>query len=187
MRFLLKNVRLAFADLFEMSAVGDGKPAYGCRLIVPPDHPQVSEIDAAYLKLANDAWKGKGEQIIPELMKDRKKSAWQKQDYLDKNMEPYSGFEGMYSLGCRVEDVQPKIIDRDKTPLKASDGRPYAGCHVNAQVDLWVQDNQYGRALRCKPLVIQFVRDGDGFSGAAAKVDEMPDLSDGDDDISDIA
>jgi hypothetical protein len=187
MRFLLKNVRLAFADLFETSAVGDGVPAFGCRLILPPDHPQVSEIDEAYLKLANEQFKGKGEQIIKELMKDRKKSAWQKQDYLDKNMEPYSGFEGMYSLGTRVEDVQPKIIDRDKTPLKASDGRPYAGCYVNAQVDLWVQDNQYGRGLRAKPLVIQFVRDGDSFSGATAKVDEMPDLSADDDDMSDIA
>ena len=44
----LKNVRLSFADaIFEAKKVnGEGKAAFSCSFIFPPDHPCVAEIKA---------------------------------------------------------------------------------------------------------------------------------------------
>ncbi len=55
----------------------------------------------------------------------------------------------------------------DKTALTEADGRIYAGCYVNFNVDIWAQDGQY-TGIRCSLNGVQFVKDGDAFGGAAA-------------------
>ena len=60
------------------------------------------------------------------------------------------------------------------------DGRPYAGCIVNGQVDVWAQDNpEFGRRINAELTGVQFVRDGEAFSGGApAKPDDFDDVAD---------
>jgi len=72
------------------------------------------------------------------------------------------------------------VVDRDRTPLVAADGKPYAGCYVTAIVELWPQDNQYGRRINATLSGVQFERDGDAFGGSApASADDFDDLSSG--------
>jgi len=91
----------------------------------------------------------------------------------------YQGFEDAFYFTAS-NDVRPTVLDRDKSPLIAADGRPYAGCYVNAVVEIWAQDNKYGRGLRAALKGVQFVKDGDAFSGGGtASPDDFADLSAG--------
>ena len=76
------------------------------------------------------------------------------------------------------------VADRDKSPLSAQDGKPYAGCYVDASIELWAQDNNFGKRVNATLRWVQFRRDGDAFAGSApATDDELDDLSDADDDL----
>lgn len=186
----LDNVRIAFPDLFVAKAIGDGEPAYGARFIIPPSNKRmVAAIDAAIAQAAADQpkWKGKHEQILAKIIKDGN-CCFIKEEYSDKNGETYAGFEDSYSVGSR-SPTRPLIIDRDKSPLVASDGRPYGGCYVNAQLEIWAQDNSFGRRINAQLKGVQFFADGDAFSGGTpASADDFEDLADGvDDDEGDLA
>ncbi len=69
--------------------------------------------------------------------------------------------------------------------MAEEDGVIYAGCYVNASIEIWAQDNQYGKAIRATLRGVQFFRDGDAFTANnVAAADEFDDLSvDGDDDL----
>lgn len=56
---------------------------------------------------------------------------------------------------------------------------PYAGCYANLQLDVWAQDNEYGKRINCKLLGIQFCEDGNAFSGGAGFDEAGFDYSDG--------
>jgi hypothetical protein len=73
--------------------------------------------------------------------------------------------------------VRPLVLDRDKSPLTQSDGRPYAGCYVNGSIELWCQDNAYGKRINATLRGVQFYKDGEAFAGGgSATADEFDDL-----------
>jgi hypothetical protein len=75
------------------------------------------------------------------------------------------------------------VYDKNKTFLTEADGKPYAGCYVNCALNIWAQDNQYGRRINAELVSVQFLRDGDAFSGGVRSTgDEYEDLSEGADD-----
>jgi hypothetical protein len=47
----------------------------------------------------------------------------------------YEGFPGNFFLNA-ANKARPAVIDRDRSPLIQADGRPYAGCYVNAVIDI---------------------------------------------------
>lgn len=71
------------------------------------------------------------------------------------------------------------IVDRHRRILAPNSDIPYNGCWVNAHVQLWKQDNKWGRRVNAQPLGLQFVRDGEAFGGGgrATSPDQFPDLS----------
>ena len=78
------------------------------------------------------------------------------------------------------ENAPPTVIDRDRSPLSRTSGRPYAGCYVNASLEFWAQDNQWGKRINCTLRGVQFYRDGDSFSaGRPADSDEFEDVTEG--------
>ena len=72
------------------------------------------------------------------------------------------------------------MIDRDKTPLTEEDGKIYSGCYVNAIVELWSMNNEYGKRICGNLLGVQFFRDGEAFasSGDSVGVDDFESLDD---------
>jgi predicted ATPase len=106
--------------------------------------------------------------------------------YVDGNTKAYDGFAGNMALSASrsKDDGPPKILDRDLSELPADAGRPYGGCIVNAKVTIWAQDNQYGKGIRATLVTVQFVADGDAFSGAGpANADGMEALEPAVDDL----
>jgi hypothetical protein len=173
----LNNVRLAFADaIFQAKAGGDGegKPAFSCTFILPPNHPDLPKLKAAMTAAANAKWGEKAGETLKRLIAGDKvclRNGDSKSDY--------DGFAGNFYVSAR-SNVRPLVIDGDRTPLTESDGKPYSGCFVNGKIAVWAQDNKFGKRINAQLQGVQFFRDGDAFGGGRpASVDEFETVSDG--------
>lgn len=177
----LKNVRIAFCqNLFKAGAVTAGdKPKFSATFILTGDDPQIASIRQAILTVAKEQWKDKAGAVMKTL------EATDKVCLRDGDTKAqYEGFEGnMFITASNA--AAPIVLDRDRTELTEADGKPYAGCYVNANIDIWAMDNNYGKRICATLKGVQFFRDGDAFVGSApASADDFDDLSDtGDDDL----
>ena len=176
MKIKLEGVRLAFPNLFEPRAFGeDGSdPAYGASFIFPKDHPGVKIINDAIEAMAKEKWEAKATETLKQLR------AADRVCLHDGDLKPdYMGFPGNFFVATRNK-ARPLVIDRDKSPLTAADGKPYAGCYVNATLDVWSMMNKYGKRINATLSGVQFVKDGDAFTGAPpATPDDFEDLAEG--------
>ena len=174
MKLMIPNARLAFANIFQPKAVQAGdEPAYSCSLILDPkaNAATIKSIDEAIEKVAKEKWGAKAEAIM--------KGIRAKGDLClrsgDEKAE-YDGFEGNMYVSARSK-TRPTVLDRDKSPLTQDDGKPYSGCYVNASIDIYAQDNSYGKRINASLRGVQFYKDGDSFGGGApASADEFDDL-----------
>ncbi len=176
-RIMLKNVRLAFPNLFEPSTVaGEGEPRYSAALILPTDHPQIKEIQAKIKAVATEKWKDKADAQIKALEKTGKIALH------DGDEKPnYDGFPGNLFVSASAKaSARPTVIDTNKSALTDRDGKIYAGCYVNVSLDFWAQDNAYGKRVNAQLRGVQFLRDGDAFSaGRPADSDEFEEVTEG--------
>lgn len=179
MKLTLKNVRLAFPSLFEPSSF-DGKAAakYGAAFIFPPDHPAKKLIDDACATVAKEKWGAKADAELKKLIAADKLAIHDGDTKSD-----YEGYAGNYFVNTS-NLTRPTIRDTDgKTDLVAADGRPYAGCYVYAFIEIYAQDNNFGKRINASLRGVQFYKDGDAFSGSPpASDDEFESLeAEGDD------
>ncbi len=78
--------------------------------------------------------------------------------------------------------ARPRVVDRDNSILVQADGRPYAGCYVNAVIDIWAQDNNFGKRINASLSGVQFLRDSDAFAGGGvAGEDDFDNIEEGTD------
>lgn len=174
MKMMLPNVRLAFPALWVAQRVnGEGEPAFSAALLLEPNHPSLKELDKAFVAVAKEKWGAKADAVL-KAMRSTDKLCLHDGD----TKSNYDGFPGNMFVSSRSK-VRPLVIDRDRTPLAQEDGRPYSGCYVNAQIELWAQDNKFGKRINAQLRGIQFFRDGDAFAGGgtSADADEFGDLS----------
>jgi hypothetical protein len=176
MKIKLQNVRLAFPNLFKATTVnGEGDPAFSASFLLAPNDPQIKVIEAAIAQTAKDKWGAKADQVLKQ-MRAADKTALHDGD----TKSQYAGFEGMMFVASRSK-TRPLVIDRDKSPLTEEDGKPYAGCYVNCSLELWAQDNNYGKRINAQLGGVQFLKDGDAFAGGGSAADEndFDDLGEG--------
>jgi hypothetical protein len=184
MKIKVQNARLAFPKLFVAKAVADGdEPNFGASLILDPSDPgnakTIAEIDKAIDQVAKEKWGAKTDTII-KLARKTDKVCLHDGDL----KAQYAGFEGMRYVSANNK-MRPVVVNKDTSPLTAQDGVVYAGCYVNATIELWAQDNKYGRRVNATLLGVQFVRDGDHFAGGSTgSADDFDDLGEGADEDS---
>ena len=178
MKIVLNNVRLAFPVLFKAEQFnGTGEAAYSASLLLPPGHPGIKAIEEGIEKVGQEKW-GKGWPAVKKTAEKKDLNCLHDGDTKAK----YAGFEGnMYVSTRATEDKRPTVVDRNRTPLTAADGKIYGGCYVNAIVVLWAQDNQFGQRVNAQLTGVQFFKDGDSFGGGAmaADADEFADIAEG--------
>lgn len=169
MEIILKMTRTAFSNIYSPKAMANdanSKPAYGSKLIIEPGSDNDKAIQAAMLKVAEEKWPGKGKATLDKLIAD-KKTCYQMSEYQNKDGEAYDGFEGMYSLSTRSEKLKPTVKNKFNADVaEGEQGAPYPGCYVHAAVDIWPQDNQFGRRINGTLQGVMFAGDGAAFSGA---------------------
>jgi co-chaperonin GroES (HSP10) len=166
----LKNVRLSFASLFKKATFGGEETKYEGTFLIDKETQadQIAEINTA----------------IAAIMKEKKaKLSPDRICFKDGDEIDYDGYAGHMSIKAS-NAKRPIVIDRDKSPLTEDDGRPYSGCYVNAVLELWFQDNTWGKRVNANLLAVQFAKDGEPFGegGASVSVDDF-DVIDEDDDI----
>jgi len=147
----LNDVRLSFANaLFEPQKVqGQGEAKFSASFILPPNHPGVAAIKAAMKAVAEAKWGAKAAETFMAL------KAGDKLALHDGDSKPqYQGYKGNLFVNAS-----------NKSPLAATSGRPYAGCYVNGSIELWAQDNQFGKRINATLKGVQFLRDGERLAG----------------------
>lgn len=178
MKVKLASVRLAFPNLFEAKTVGgQGEPRFSAAFAIVPGSENAKALAAAVEAVAKEKWKDKAPGILKEL-RSKGRVAYRTEP-LSKDGEVYDGFEDMHSLNASNK-ARPLVIDRDKSPLTAQDGKPYAGCYVNVSIDVWAQDNDFGKRVNATLSGLQFAKDGDAFGGGApASADDFDSIEEG--------
>lgn len=172
----MANVRLAFPSLFEAKAINDGSPKFSAAFLIPKTNKAlIKEINEAVLEVATAKWGAKASAVLKAAAAKGRNAL---HDGTEK--EGYAGYDETVMFINATNGTRPLVVDRDKSPLTAADGRPYAGCYVNASIELWAQDNKYGKAVNASLRGVQFFKDGDSFSGGGvADEGDFDDLADG--------
>lgn len=169
-KIILKNVRISFADLFKKGSFNGEETKYGATFLLNKEEhaDSIADIKAQIAELVKTNLKGA-------------KIAADKLCLRDGDDVEYDGYAGCYSIKCSTKK-RPIVIDRDRSPLTEDDGKPYGGCYVNASIDLWVQNNAYGKRVNSTLLAVQFFKDGEPFSdGSTGDINDFDLFSDDDD------
>ncbi|MDO8547896.1 MAG: DUF2815 family protein [Nitrospirales bacterium] len=165
---ILKNARLAFPDLFEAKQFdGKGPFTYGATFLMAPDSAEKVAVEAAMKEAADAKWGAKATEVLKAI----RAGGSQKCCFVSGDSKTYDGFAGNWSLSAKrqQDSGHPKIVVYNPTSkefddLSPSDGKPYAGCYVTGKVEIWAQDNSFGKAIRATLIAVQFTKDGDAFS-----------------------
>ncbi len=161
----IRNARLSFPSVFKKASFDGNEGKFEATLLFPKSDTKtydliMKEIEA--MKKTNKAKVGADKLCIK-----------------DGDEIEYDGYEGCWAFKAS-NSKRPTVLNRDKTPLVEDDDVIYAGCYVNGVVELWFQNNQYGKRINANLLGLQFVKDGDPF-GDGAKVADDNDFDELDD------
>lgn len=165
MKVVIKRGRLAFAQIWEPKSFnGAGEPRCSASIILDPvaQKGEVDKVVAAIQAVATEKWGAKAGDVLKTL-----KAKGDICLHPGETKSEYDGFEGMVYVSA-ANKARPAVVDRDKSPLTQQDGRPYSGCYCDFSIDIWPQDNQYGKRVNAKLLAIRFYEDGPGFSGGTS-------------------
>lgn len=180
MKHTVNEVRIAFPNIFTPKANEQGKEQFSAAFLFPPEHKCMTGLDAAIEEVGKAKWGAKWPAVKKELTAGGKLLV-----HNGDSKASLAGYEGNLFFNA-YNTVRPTVVDRDRTPLTAQDGKPYSGSYVNVIIDIWAQDNSYGKRINAQLQGVQFVRDGEAFSGGGTSADasdfeEIADGADADD------
>lgn len=166
MSIKLNHVRLSFPSLFQKAQFDGTETKYEATFLLDKvkHAATIKEIEAFIAaKVASDL---KGAKVPGNKLCLR-----------DGDEVEYDGYAGHMTLKASTKK-RPLVLNKDKSPLTEEDGVVYSGCYVNAIIDLWAQDNQFGKRINATLLGVQFAADGEAFSsgGKSANPDDFDDL-----------
>ena len=183
----LSDVRLSFPHLAEPQRqknemTGKERISYNCELLMPPDHPGFQQFMKRYGELALVKWGEHAQPVMQMVQAERKLRCYGRgeEKVNKKTFQPYDGYAGHVYITCGRE-TPPQAIQDDGNPVdptntmayQAITRRMYGGCRVNVAIKPWLQENQYGRGVRCDLVAIQFARDDKPFGEGAVDVAPM--------------
>lgn len=157
----LENVRLSFPALFEAKAMKGSEPRFSATFLMDSvKHADlIKKIETTIDRLALDHFKKKVTLKGVCLHNGNEKE--DKEGYGDGTM-----------FVTASRKTRPAVVDQKLITLTKEDGKPYAGCYVNASIRLWVQDNEFGKRVNAELLAVQFVKDGESFGAGPVKAED---------------
>jgi len=187
MKLYLKNARLNFtASLFEPKTGpnGQGKAKFGVVSLIDgktraflgdmnPDSENgraanlqwgdpKEAITAAVIAAAKAKWPANYQDVIKQLKAADRLPVHDGDAKADK-----PGYEGTLFINGSNE-VRPQVTNSSTgAQLEAKDGVIYSGCRAYVTLDIWPQDNQYGKRVNASLLMVSFLGDDERISGGA--------------------
>lgn len=187
MKVKLVNARLSYPNLFEPTAFENGEPKFGGDFIIEPTTQVYADFGKGMVKttaadvwlaVADEGWKGKGKTIL-DTLEGSKKSLRDGDKKLTKAGDPVDAYVGHWYITAKNK-TRPLVLDRDKSPLTAADGKPYSGCYVNATIDVFANTKPAVKGVFASLKGVQFAKDGASFGGGSASTpDEFDELESG--------
>jgi len=162
-KIILNSVRLSFPSLWETEKYnGQDTGKFGATFLIKKDDPQAKILKDAVIQAA-EAKFGKP---IPKTVK-----------YClnDGDEKEYDGYEGHWAIKATTKR-RPVVIDQSKTTIAEADNKIYAGCYVNASIDIWCMDNNYGKRVLASLNGIQFAKDGESFGVSGNAMDDFSEI-----------
>jgi hypothetical protein len=177
----------SFADLFAVGSY-DGKPTnYSVQLLIPKGSPALAELEASIKSFAKEQWGDAAKMAVEKQNASNTKVLRDGYsiDGMTSNGQAKQGWAGHVRIKASTK-YAPKVIDRSLRDLKEEDGKPYAGCAVSAQIELYAFKDKKEMGVRLS--AVQFAADGEPFAGGGGGVDldafgpavEEPKAADGD-------
>ena len=158
----LNNVRLSFPALWQARTGPDAnsKPSFQAAFILDKkdNAKDIETVRATIAAIGKESFKGK---LPPKVCL---REGTEKGD-----VDGYG--EGVMFINAR-SDKRPHVVGRKLEVLTEDDGKPYAGCYVNATIRLWAQDNQYGKRINAQLRAVQYVKDGAAFGEGSVDVNK---------------
>lgn len=152
---MLKNVRISFPHLFRRPVFRDGPGKFGGTLLLnKKEHAAlIKKVDAEIKKLCKKSF---GKDLAPDkvCMRDG-----------DFSRDEYEGH--MYLT--TNSKGKPCVFAADgKSEIQNEDDcKIYAGCRVNAKIELWVQDSKdNGKRINGAMIAVQFAGDDETLDGS---------------------
>ena len=165
----LKNVRLSFPSLFTKAEFEGVATKFEATFLIDKDSQGeiVKQVNTAIDKF-----------LSAKFPKGAPKSV-KRTVFSDGDTKDYDGYANQMAFkGSNTK--RPTVINRDKTPITEDDDIIYAGCYVNAIVDLWYSDHpKGGKQVLGNVMGVQFVKDGESFGAdTTSDADEFDELDD---------
>jgi hypothetical protein len=177
---------LSFPHLVEAhkapTAAPTVQPKFSADFIFAPDHPVLAAFMKRYAEMAQAKWGENANAVMSMIQSDRKNRCFgmgaEKVD--KKTFKPYSGYEGnAYITASRAD--RPQMIRPDGSAVdpantmeyQALARKLYGGCYVNVALKPWIQENSFGRGIRCDLVAVQFFKDGTPFGESEPDVSNM--------------
>ena len=159
----LKNVRLSYPQLFTAKAIEAGKdPKFSATFLLDKKThaPLIGQIEKAIERVSLDFFKKKVKHAR-QLLRDGSEK------------DETEGYDDDVMFLAASSTRKPVVVDKDLTELGPQDGRPYAGCYVNATIRLFAYDHEKGgKGVSADLRGVQFFRDGDSFGAAPVNAEE---------------
>jgi len=169
----IPKARLSFPSLFQKSVFEGKEGKYEATLLFPKtDTKTYDKVMAAINECKTTA----------KIKVANSKLCIQDGDEIYDEKE-YDGYQGMWAVKA-ANSKRPTLLTGQKEPIVEEDEILYAGCFVNAIIDPWAQDNNWGKRINANLLGIQFVKDGEPFGDATvAEADDFDEVSEEDEDL----
>lgn len=155
-------LRIAKPEKFQ----GTGEPRFSGNLILESNGPDHKKALAAMRAAAAEKW---GEDKAEAAMKSLIKA--QKTALVDGDTKPdLDGYAGNVVVQAHAKANEPPTLVATENGInialdRETQNRIYSGCYVNAIIEFWAQDNQWGKRINAQLCGLQFVKDGEAFSG----------------------
>jgi len=173
---ILTRVRGSFLDIFEAKAFNDGAPRFSGTWLIAKNDPQVKTIMAAMKAAARGKWGSKADIQMKQLAQMDRLALHDGDLKTDSSGETLDGYaDHFYVNSGTKQDAPPIVYSADGTriddPAKRAahvDGIPYNGCYCHVRINMWAQDNQWGRRVNAGLLAVVFAEDGESFGKTRA-------------------
>lgn len=152
---LIKNVRASYLHIFKAWSMNPGEKAKFSGKFLLSKATHKAEIQA----LAQNLIKLSMENLKQKLPSD-------KLFLRDGDASGKPEQEGHFVISAS-EDKKPNTINKDRSDVTEDMDILYSGCYVNVLIRPWVQSNSFGKRINANLLAVQFVREGERFSGVA--------------------
>jgi hypothetical protein len=179
MDIMLKNVRVAFAAGLVTPQRGEAgnKLRWGCKFIMPPDHPQLPDLKALIEKVVMDKHLTKGKAKLDEYYRKDKVPLFD----ADKAGKDWDGFAGNWFLSANkainfekqgspdfdvIKEAPPILVGPNSKKLEpGKESMIYSGCYVHAKVSIKCYEQGEG-GVNAVVTGVMFAKDGDSFSSS---------------------